>query len=322
MDVLVIGTESLGVRGLCCLVHAGQRNILIDPGVALGFLRHGRLPHPRQVAVGAAVRERIIAAFSEATDIVISHFHGDHIPCADANPFQLPLSRVPPVEGVVLWCPGPGSLSPLSRRRRADLLAHPGWHPVTADGRDGPVLTFSRPVPHGGSLSRGGVVMTAIRHGGDVFVHASDIQMLDREAVDIIRGWHPDAVIASGPPLYLDRLSPGERALAWENARLLADAVPLCILDHHLLRSRAGLGWLHHLSEETGGSVISAAAFMGRVPLLLEAAREEEYASFEVPVGWHEEYARGDAGFREFVDAGLLVEMERIRTATPVPLWE
>ncbi len=98
MDITIIGTESLGVRGLSCMIETGARRILIDPGVALGYLRHGHLPHPCQVAVGAAVREKIIAAMPDATDIVISHYHGDHIPLADANPYQLLLSWVPPLK--------------------------------------------------------------------------------------------------------------------------------------------------------------------------------------------------------------------------------
>jgi len=61
MEIAIIGTESLGVRSLSCVVSAAGRRILIDPGVALGYMRNGRLPHPRQVAVGAAVRERILA---------------------------------------------------------------------------------------------------------------------------------------------------------------------------------------------------------------------------------------------------------------------
>lgn len=56
----IIGTESLGVRGLSCLVTTGVRRIVIDPGVALGYLRHGLLPHPCQVAEGERVRQRII----------------------------------------------------------------------------------------------------------------------------------------------------------------------------------------------------------------------------------------------------------------------
>jgi predicted metallo-beta-lactamase superfamily hydrolase len=50
VDIKVLGTESLGVRGLCCAVEAGDRKIVIDPGVALGYRRHGLLPHPAQVS--------------------------------------------------------------------------------------------------------------------------------------------------------------------------------------------------------------------------------------------------------------------------------
>ncbi|NIA19462.1 MAG: hypothetical protein GWP07_03380, partial [Xanthomonadaceae bacterium] len=52
MGIEIIGTESLGVRGMCCLVTAGKRRILIDPGVALGYRRHGLPPHPYQVKTG------------------------------------------------------------------------------------------------------------------------------------------------------------------------------------------------------------------------------------------------------------------------------
>jgi len=48
--------------------------------------------------------------------------------------------------------------------------------------------------------------MTRIE-GDFVFVHASDIQLLGDEAVSQILSWKPDIVFASGPPLYLGRLS-------------------------------------------------------------------------------------------------------------------
>ncbi|MDA3898471.1 MAG: hypothetical protein PF482_20220, partial [Desulfobacteraceae bacterium] len=88
MKIEIIGAESLGVRGLCCFVAVADQKILIDPGIALGFLRKGRAPHPVQVAVDEVIREKIIQAWGLATDIVFSHFHGDHVPLADANPYQ------------------------------------------------------------------------------------------------------------------------------------------------------------------------------------------------------------------------------------------
>ncbi|KQC02906.1 MAG: hypothetical protein APR55_07470 [Methanolinea sp. SDB] len=319
MEVLVIGTESLGVRGLSCMVYAGSRRYLIDPGVALGYVRSGLLPHPCQVAVGDAVRDRIIQAFSEATDIVVSHYHGDHVPLADANPYQLPLARVPVRKEVPVWAKGPSGLSSLSLGRRQDLLGRGGWNMVPAEGESRHNLSFSRSVPHGSTLSRiGDVMMTCIRDGDESFVHASDIQMLNRESVEQILEWKPDLVIASGPPLYLDRIAGEDRRAAWKNALDIAGRVGVLILDHHLLRSREGFRWLERLSAEAGGNVVSGSEFMGRAPCMMEAEREDLYERIPVPPGWHEAYARGDAGFHEFVDADTAMMVKRARNQEPV----
>ena len=53
MHIDILATESLGVRGLCCAVTTLKRHIVIDPGLALGYRRNGRLPHPRQVATAS-----------------------------------------------------------------------------------------------------------------------------------------------------------------------------------------------------------------------------------------------------------------------------
>ncbi|WFN34230.1 hypothetical protein L1S32_10340 [Methanogenium sp. S4BF] len=303
MEITVIGTESLGVRGLSCMVTAGDRRILIDPGVALGYLRHGHLPHPCQVAVGAVVRKKILAAMPEATDIIFSHYHGDHVPLADANPYQISLNHIPSLEGTRFWCRGTASLSFHSLHRREAIENHLG-HPLPdADGTSEGILSFSVPVPHGSPRSHlRKVMMTCIRDEGRTFVHASDIQMLNREAVTIIRAWKPDVVIASGPPLYLLRLTEKERTEAWTNALNAAEGCGTLILDHHVLRSHAGCRWAEKLSEEAGGNVVSAAEFMGKEPLLLEARREELYRDYPVPERWHDAYARGDVGVEGFLD--------------------
>ena len=61
MHIEILGSESLGVRGLSCVVEVQNRRIVIDPGLALGYRRHGLLPHPAQVAVGERVRRAIVA---------------------------------------------------------------------------------------------------------------------------------------------------------------------------------------------------------------------------------------------------------------------
>jgi len=60
-----------------CLDKSG---IFIDPGLLLGFRRYGLEPYPIQIAVGERVRLEILDALKDCTDIVISHFHRDHVP--------------------------------------------------------------------------------------------------------------------------------------------------------------------------------------------------------------------------------------------------
>ena len=315
MQIAVIGTESLGVRGLSCVVQTTERRILIDPGVALGYMRNGRLPHPRQVAVGAAVRERILAEVPLATDIVISHYHGDHVPLKEANPYQLPLARMPRIsETTTIHAKGPDGISALSLGRRDDLAAHLGRELCPAEETGDDVLCFSRPVLHGTPASHTGtVMMTCVRDGAGTFVHASDIQMLNREAVDIILAWEPDTVLAAGPPLYLQRLCADDRAAARENVLALAASVPTLILDHHLLRSREGWRWLKRIDGVAKGRVCPAADYMGRTPLLMEADRRELYDEYPVPPRWHDDYARGAADVGPFLDGELERELELIR---------
>jgi len=183
-----------------------------------------------------------------------------------------------------------------------DLL---GPHFQVAEGlADGP-LRFSHAVPHGvGGEPFGSVMMTRVDLGGRVFVHASDIQLLDAATIDRILDWAPHRVLAAGPPLYLGRLDAGLRARAWDNARRLAAGVDTLILDHHLMRSLAGLAWLEDLSSAVGKRVVCAADYMGRPRWLLEAQRRELYAAMPVRAGWHEGYARGTARIEAFAPPG------------------
>ncbi|MGC9468335.1 MAG: MBL fold metallo-hydrolase [Anaerolineae bacterium] len=275
---------------------------MIDPGLALGYHRCGLLPHPAQVAVGEQVREEIRRALEDATDVVISHFHGDHIPLLHANPYQLRIEDVASdLQKARIWAKGPDGLSPNMTQRREALGEVINRELPNAEGqREGP-LAFSMAVAHGEPGTHlGKVMMTRIEDADTVFVHASDIQLLDARAVSLILEWRPDVVLVGGPPLYLSALSPTQRQRAWELAQRLARGGETLILDHHLLRSKTGLSWLARLAAGTDHAVICAADFMGRPRCLLEARREQLYHQMPVPDGWHEAYARGETDTRAY----------------------
>lgn len=302
-SIEIIGTESLGVRGLSCFVKTKTRKILIDPGVALGYIRHRLLPHPIQIAKGERVRKRITQALTEATDVVFSHFHGDHIPFKEANCYQLALQDLP-VNFSKLCCwsksidPHHGKIEQRGQTLK-DLLGT-NFH-VAESLSDGP-LTFSQAVPHGEKNSKlGTVMMTRIDLGQSVFVHGSDIQLLDSDTIDLIIAWEADILFAAGPPLYLEQLSSDLRQIAWDNAVRLAENSRILILDHHLMRDQQGPQWLKALSVITGKHIYCAAEFMNKKPQLLEANRTELYEKFPVRPHWHEEYEAGKASTGSYV---------------------
>ncbi len=304
MILEIIGTESLGVRGMCCLVQAGKQRILIDPGVALGYVRQGLLPHPVQISAGIRVRQAIIEALATATDIVFSHFHGDHVPLCEANPYQLSMEHVAAVpEDIDCWSASWKDRSPAMQQRAMDLAVVLGNRMKIVEGCTAGILSFSPALPHGPMQSKTGtVMMTRIRADGQVFVHGSDIQLLSNEAVDTILQWQPDTLFVSGPPIYRESLSAAALQQARENGLRLAEHIETLIIDHHLLRSEQGLNWLDRLSQAAGKKIFCAADFMHRPRLMLEARRSALYQEMTVPENWHQQYEQGriDHPFRSF----------------------
>ena len=314
MSLEIIGAESLGVRSLCCLVTLQDRCIIIDPGVSLGYKRHGLLPHPLQIAEGRRVREKILQLLSNATDIVFSHFHGDHVPLLEENPYQLSIRSLPSrFFELDCWSKSDIGLSSKMNKRFRDLAELLGTKMQNAEGVSEGLLSFSPAVPHGELNSKlGTVMMTRIEMDEGVFVHASDIQLLDDATVDRVIDWWPDIVLAAGPPLYLEQLSKVDRERAWSNALRLASNIDVVILAHHLMRSVEGEVWLDKLSAAVARKVYCAADFMGKPRLLLEAKRAQLYNKMPVADGWHDDYAKG------LVDTGDYLETIEVSSSFPL----
>ena len=308
MWIKILGAESLGVRGLCCIVETKGRKVVIDPGVALGYRRHGLLPHPVQVAASERVKDAIEKALEDATDVVISHYHGEHYPMVNANPYQLSADRVAELlRHPRLWAKGTQDLSTTQVYRAQALTQKIKRVLPVSEGLSDGCLSFSPPIPHGERGRSGTVMMTRVEEGNEVFVHASDIQMLNDEAIEQILVWHPTVVLASGPPIYLPSLTSEKREGALHRTLKLAGEVDTLILDHHLMRSKEGERWLDWVSSLHGSldpglhhRVICAADFMGLTRNLLEAERVLWYKRMPVPEWWHEAYARGEVDTKAY----------------------
>ena len=306
MVLYLIGCESLGVRGLSCFIKLGSRSVLIDPGVALGYTRYGLHPHPLQAAFSEISKVLLASFWRRATDIVVTHFHGDHVPLYNANPFQFPLKLVSKLnDRALLWVKDYGALTPCERTRFEKLSEYFKGRIVYANGEragNDELIEFSGTYPHG--LSRSTQVM-AVRVGEPphCIVHLSDTQLLADGVVEKVRSWSPRVVVTDGPPLY--RLSGVVRERvarkAASNALRLTDYADYVIIDHHVARSVEGMRWLDRLRREVGDRVMCAADYMGRPRLLLEAWRRVLYDVMSVPRDWFT--ASGYRGFGEAISS-------------------
>ncbi len=273
MEITFIGAESFGVRSMGTLVKTRDRLILIDPGVALAPLRFNLPPHPLELKRAEEIKHQILSLLPEITDIVISHFHGDHAPLLEPDPSQISLAEFKKRLGPArIWLKSTTGNTKLMQHRQEQFISELGSMVRTADGHNEPGLAFSPPMLHG-QPGRGTVLMTRISDGETTFVHTSDIQLLDDTAVDFVISWQPDIVFADGPPIYLKALALEMEARALENGIRLARHTKTLIIDHHLLRTETGVEWLSRIEKATGTRTISAAQWQKKEPLLLETNR-------------------------------------------------
>jgi len=118
------------------------------------------------------------------------------------------------------------------------------------------------------------------------------------EPLKIILAQKPDLVLMGGPPIYLSfKLEPEDLAAAQQNLTTLARSVPKLVVDHHLLRSLDYLQYLQPVIQagnQAGNKVLTAAEFIGREPMLLEARRRELHEKEPIEREWYERLEKGE----------------------------
>jgi predicted metallo-beta-lactamase superfamily hydrolase len=295
--VTPLAAESLGVRSMCTYVETPDLKILIDPGVSLGP-RFGLLPHPIEYEALRQARKRLADHANESSIVTISHYHHDHATPTYTdylwNFSDLAVATQLYQDKIVLAKDHRNMINP-SQRRRGWMLKEriekvvKSFEP--ADGQTftygNTTLTFSQPVFHGEKdTPLGWVLMLSIEYGGNVFVHASDIQgpMLS-ETADILFSYEPKLVYLGGPPTYLAdyRLRKSVISKAFDNLCRITEKVNTIVVDHHLLREGGkpqGFEKVLAASEKAGHIISTAAEFLGIENSFLEAKRNELYKEY------------------------------------------
>ncbi len=249
MRIIPLASESLGVRSLATFVEAAGIKILIDPGVALGPKRYGLPPAKAEIEALHSMRRKIQGYAKRADIITISHYHYDH-----HTPFFEGLYESSSeafareiYEGKLLFIKHPRENINFSQRKRAWVFlknAEPIARSIEfADGKNfdlgGVTLEFSPAVPHGSEGSKLGFVVMVLIDDGFRLIHASDIQLLNRKAVEWIVEKSPDLLITGGPPTYLGPRAAGSWETGIKNLNeIIRETNAEVILDHHIIRDK------------------------------------------------------------------------------------
>ncbi len=287
MKVTPIASDSLGVRSMATLVETRDLRIAIDPDAALGPSRYGLPPHEKELDALSDAKADIYARAAKSDDLVISHYHFDHFDIGGSH-----------FRGKTVYAKSITSKINKSQTERGAAFkkAVDGVvkELIYADGKEFNIgetqLRFSPPAPHGPEgIVLGYVIMTLVDDGSKAkragigsggsfgrFVFASDVQgPVAASTADWIIAQKPDLIYMDGPPiLFLGwKFSYKNLEAAKDNFRRILDETDArVILDHHLLRS---LDYVKKFPFFDGERVVTAAEFLGRENIMLEAHRKE-----------------------------------------------
>lgn len=257
IEVTPIAAESMGVRSLCTLVKTPDVTVVFDPSAALA-MRYNLEPHPNEYKTLQATLEKIRAAAEIADILSISHYHYDHLRPGFTN-YRYNLSKQGErkdlfSDKVVLAKDNREHINASQRRRGyyfekdiSSVVKDIQW----ADNRQfcfqDTTLTYSPPLPHGPSNGALGYVLTTtIEHSGTRIVFAPDIQgPMAKDTLVYLLSQEPELAIIGGPPIYLNSVLPEDIQSALYCLSNLASAVPILVVDHHIIRALEWRIWMN-----------------------------------------------------------------------------
>jgi len=285
LEVTPLAFESLGVRSSSIAVETEDVRIVIDPAVALAPSRFRLPPHPIEEEAKARLWERVRERAESADVLIVTHYHYDHVEPKEPGLYS--------DKTVILKHPR-RMINPSQRKRASSFIG--SIKGIAGDIRNADnrsyefgdtTVSFSRPVPHGSTATRGYVVEVCVE-ADEAFLFTSDVQgpLLD-EHVEFISEKRPGTLFVDGPSTYIE--SPmGDIELRRANdylIKILGEGyLERLVVDHHLVRDldyRNMIGPVFEAGEEMGVSIGVAAEFLEVEPTLLEARRKELHGKVE-----------------------------------------
>ena len=288
MRIKLIGFDSMGTRGMATVIDTGSLKVFIDPGVSLAPRRFGLPPHRIELERLNRHLEMIYDEVMDSDIIVISHYHRDH--------YLYRIGEEEYYRNKIIYAKHAERDINYSQKIRAYILYNKrGVKNIAkkieyADNKryrlDRDVtIEFSPPLPHGPEGTRlGYVIITTLKVGDKIVVHASDVQgPISDATARYIAERSPDILIISGPPTYFKGYKMDEQEIirGFHNLERIISNLrqeSIVVVDHHLLRDldyASHLEDIRRVAEERSIEVKTAAEYMGRRPELLEAMRRQ-----------------------------------------------
>ncbi|MFW9890425.1 MAG: hypothetical protein ACFFER_19795, partial [Candidatus Thorarchaeota archaeon] len=274
IEVMPLAAESLGVRSFCTLIKTPDIHMVLDPSAALA-MRARLEPHPIEYQTLIRSLERIFVESRNADVLSISHYHYDHIRPGFTD-FRYNMSSREDLQRlfdgkVILAKDNRDNINPSQRRR--GFYFEKDVQPISerlfwSDGRTfefgATKVVCSKPLSHGPYDTKlGYVVATSIKHEGHSVTFAPDLQgPVVQEDLEYILSTSPDILLVGGPPIYLRKFEEQHRKSAYLSLTSLVTKIPLVVVDHHLMRSKEWLNWLHpikQIAESAGNQIVSVA---------------------------------------------------------------
>ncbi len=299
IKVTPLAAESFGVRSMCTLVETPDVRVLLDAGVSLCPYRFSLPPHPVEFQTIAKLRGKIAEAADKADVVTISHYHFDHhtpsyedwlVNWTEANSTARQI-----YQDKAVLVKNPKEQINASQRQRAWMFQKTGGkYAKKLEAADGKTfsygktkMSFSEPVAHGSEdLALGWVIMAIVDYGDERFMFAPDVQgPISQRTLELILEAEPTVIMLGGPPLYLEgfRVDTAQLKQGLRNLGSIVAAVPVVILEHHVLRDES---WKQKLTElynqalKVGHSVVTAAEYSGSENVFLESNRRQLYCDF------------------------------------------
>ncbi len=292
--VTPLAAESLGVRSMCTFVETPDVKILLDAGVSVCPNRFGLPPHPIEFKAIEHCRERIAHAAERADIVTVSHYHFDHHTPSYEDwlcNWTEPESTARQVyDGKTVLAKNPKEAINYSQRRRGWMFQQTsGKHAKKIEFADGKSfifgetrLRFSEPVFHGPEdSSLGWVLLSTAECQDEKLMFAPDVQgPMSARTLRLIMDEKPQMLIIGGPPSYLAgfKVEDNQIQSGLKNLEQIVRAVPLTILEHHILRDenwRGKTAEVFSAARTAGHQLLTAAAFLGQEDKCLEAGRKE-----------------------------------------------